>query len=145
MRGKPKQKRPPTGQALHNHLTKTSSAPPAPKGNRRGLKHGLNSEVALAPVRAKHIVSLSERYPDLDELRLALLADRLARIEMACAWLDTQGDVVRDEHGHIYKVVAHVEKWVSKAESVLREIESEHKSSKRFDLAGRMAQLDSGD
>lgn len=106
------------------------------------MKSGATGEVALAPVRAKHVLSLRERFPDLDDLRLSLLADRLARVELATVWLDAQGGVVRDKQGRIYDVADRVEKWASTAERVLREIEREQKTSKRFDLAASMAEID---
>ncbi len=130
------------GAALHSHETKTSPAPPAPKGNQRGRKHGLRSEQALAPKRQEHIKALRADYPDLDDRRLALLADRLARIDLATAWLDAQKGIVRDRNGEVYAVVTYVEKWVSRAEAVLAEVERERHAPKRFDLAKSMSALE---
>ena len=102
-------------------------------GNSRSMTHGTNSERAIAPLREKHVAELRGTYPRLDGRRLALLADRLARIELATSWLDAQGGVVRDEEGEVFAVVKELERWASRAEAVLAEVEEEHRQARRFD------------
>ncbi len=113
-------------------------------GNTRSLVHGARSEQRLAPLREKHVDALRRDFPQLDARRLALLADRLARIEAASRWLDQQQGIVRDEHGEVFGVVAYLERWQSRAETVLREIAEEHKQSRRFAGLSDYLEADSG-
>jgi hypothetical protein len=76
-------------------------------------------------------VELSADYPQLDPRRLALLADRLARIGLARAWLDNQGSIVRDEDGRVFDVVDRLEKWSNRAESILADLEAERQAAHR--------------
>lgn len=59
---------------------------PGPKSNTRAVKHDASSELTLAPVYAKHAGVLKERYHPLDGVRLALLANLFARIELSTTW-----------------------------------------------------------
>jgi hypothetical protein len=61
----------------------------------------------------------------LDSLRLAILADRLARIDVASTWLDQRGTVVRGKRGEVYDIAVHVERWATRVEQVLGELERE--------------------
>lgn len=112
----------------------------AEPGNERALKHGVNSERHISPLRKKHAVSLRRSYPALDERRLSMLADRMARIEAASAWLDDRGGIIRDDEGEVFAVVRELERWISRAEQVLAEIEAESKRSQH--LAGLDAYLE---
>ena len=140
---KPKEPKPNLrGSALRNHLTKTCPAPPAPKGNARAATHGAKSELTLAPAREHHMQRLIQDYPGLDNRRLALLADRLARIDLASAWIDQQQSVVRNKSGDVYPIVRDLEKWAARAEQMLREIEAEGRKTPRRDLALEMSAMD---
>lgn len=132
------------GAALRSHQTKTCPAPPAPKGNTRAAKHGTRGEVLLAPVREEHLKVLRGDYPDIDDRRLVLLADRLARIDLATAWLDGQKGLVRNKQGEVFGVVREVEKWASRAEAILAEAEKERRKPRRADLAVEMSALGEG-
>src|ERR687884_13884 len=55
------------------------------------VSHGATSERKLQPLRAKHRTELLRRFPRLDEQRLSLLADLLARIDLAGEFLDMHG------------------------------------------------------
>jgi hypothetical protein len=55
------------------------------------VSHGATSEGKLAPLRAQHRTTLLQRFPQLDEQRLWLLADLLARIELAGEFVDLHG------------------------------------------------------
>jgi hypothetical protein len=81
--------------------------------------------------RQKHALELTQSYPELDQRRVAILADRLARLESAWAWLDGQGSVVRDGEGEVFPVAGRLEKWAVVAELRLAEAEGEHKRQGR--------------
>ena len=84
--------KPLAGVARQNKLNKMNGLPPvdpAPRGNDRSVTHGAKSENKLAPVREKHRLALKQAYPRLDDRRLALLADRLARIDLVVADIST--------------------------------------------------------
>lgn len=118
----------------------------AEPGNTRAMTHGARSELRLVPVRERHVAELHRQYPKLDGRRLVLLADRLARIEVASAWLDRQDGVVRNKDGEVFAVVGEVERWSSRAEKVLAEVEAEHRRDRRFDhLDGYLDEDDEGD
>jgi hypothetical protein len=117
----------------------------AEAGNTRAMTHGVHSEKRVAPLREKHVVALRESYPRLDDRRLVMLADRLARIEAASAWLDGQEGIVRDADGEVYAVVKELEKWTTRAEQVLAIVEAEHRASDRWGALGRYLDGDGGD
>lgn len=99
-------------------------------GNQASLKHGATSELSLAPVRTEMDVELAADYPNLDNRRRALLADRLARVALARTWLDSRG-VVRDDEGRVFDVVVQLERWSTRAEELLRELEDESRAAAR--------------
>ncbi len=123
---------------LPDHLRGKGAGP----RNSRAVKSGAESELCLAPVREERAKMLRAKFPDADDLRIALAADRLARVELASSWLDRQGTVVRDKHGRVYDVADRLEKWSSRAEKVLAELTAEARGRTRFDLALEMAKLD---
>jgi len=107
--------------------------PPAGEdGSGRALTHGATSEQRLAPLRQAHADALRADYPGLDDRRLALLADRLARVDSARRWLDDQDGLVRNKAGEPYPLVDRLEKWVGAAERRLDELEVERRQAKRF-------------
>jgi transposase-like protein len=109
---------------------KATGVPPAPpEGNTYSLTHGVDSERKLAPLREAHAQALRRDYDFLDDRRLALLADRLARADAARAWLDLQGGVVRDHKGEVFPVVDRLEKWVTQAEKAIGELEAEKRKA----------------
>ena len=75
--------------------------------------------------------ALRRDFPQLDARRLALLLTGLHGSRRLRAGSMTQ-TIVRDEHGEVFGVVAYLERWQSRAETVLREIAEEHKQSRRF-------------
>lgn len=114
----------------------------AEPGNSRAVTHGATSERRLAPVRERQVGELRASYPRLDDRRLVLLADRLARIEVASEWLDRQAGIVRNADGEVYAVVKEVERWSARAEQVIAEVEAEHRKARRFEGLGEY--LDGG-
>ena len=114
----------------------------AKRGNKTAVKSGVSSEVKLGPVREEHARSLKVRYPKLDDIRRAILADRMARIELASAWLDAQNGVIRSADGDVFNVVPHLDKWQGRVEKMLADLEAERRGSKpATDLATQMAAL----
>ncbi|MFA9269965.1 MAG: hypothetical protein ACEQSX_04290 [Baekduiaceae bacterium] len=108
---------------------------PAPQGNTRRLVHGgrTRSEQTLEPLRTEMAVGLRRDYPGLDDRRLAILADRLARMESARRWLDGQDGVVRGKDGEPFPVVALIETWGRQAEKILAELEAERRKGGKYD------------
>jgi transposase-like protein len=96
----------------------------AQPGNTRSLTHGATHEPTLAPRREHHARDLRRRYPDLDDLRLTILADRMARLDVATRWLDERG-VVRDARGNVFPVVDRVETWGNRVERLVAALEQE--------------------
>jgi hypothetical protein len=85
--------------------------------------HGAYGGPRLAELRNTHDVELAASYPALDDRRRRLLADRLARVELAAAWLDDNGLMRRGQRGDVHPVVVHLERWASRAEDVLQAAE----------------------
>jgi hypothetical protein len=144
----PRTGKPLSGVALKNHLAKVNGEPtvnPAPKGNMRNLKHGARTPQLVAPRREQHLAVLRADYPHLDERRLALMADRLARIDLATAWIEKQKSLVYDKQGNVFQVAREVEKWAARAEQVLAEAEKEGRKAHRVDLATEMSELEEGE
>lgn len=84
--------------------------------------------------------ALREDYPDLDPRRMALLADRLARIDLVSAWLEKQSGLMKPNADEVFGVVRDLEKWATRAEQVLKEAEADAAASiKPFDLALEMS------
>ncbi len=94
---KPKRKL--SGAALTAHLTKTTTAPPAPKGNRRGLKSGAyaRNDTALTYFAAsveeitealEAAAPVHDRADDPARLTVARL---LAQTRQVAEWLDKHG------------------------------------------------------
>lgn len=98
----------------------------------------------MAPARERHMKALRADYPSLDNRRLALLADRLARIDLASAWLDKQRGIVHTEDGGVFLIAKEVEKWASRAEVLLERAEAERRAKPRRDLAMEMSAMGEG-
>jgi hypothetical protein len=114
---------------LKTEPTPRSAPPPAPAGNQRAVTHGATSELRLAPLREQHRNALRRDYAFLDDRRLALLADVLARVDSATCYLDAAGGVIGDEQRlDAWPVVDKLDRWASRAWEMLRQIEEERKS-----------------
>ncbi len=102
----------------------------------------MRSERKLAPVREKHARDLRSKYPDLDGVRLALLSNLFARIDLGNAWLDKQGGIVKDRKGEVYAVAREVDRWEQRADRLVSELEAERRAARPAgDLATQMAAL----
>lgn len=109
------------------------SWPPFEKGNALQLTHGTRSERMLAPVREGHARGLAERYQWIDASRRALQAQRLAQIDLASAWLDKQGTVVRDDQGEVFPVAGQLARWLQQAEVWFKDAEAERRERGKHD------------
>ena len=127
-------------EARKRQLANRRNAPPPAKGNRSSLKTGAKSEVALAPIRAKHLSEIVKDYPHLDMRRAWIAADRLAHLELASEFVDQHG-LFRNKRGEIYPIVPLLERWRARAEDILAAAEAESKRSGRLDLASALAGL----
>lgn len=125
-------------------------APPAPAGHERTLKHGVYSD-RLEPLREQNETALASDYPAMDYRRRALLADRLARIELASAWVREHGVVKRTtskvQRGDVFPIVDRLERWASRAEDLLSAAEAEKRERGRapVSLEDVVAELMAGD
>ncbi len=102
-------------------------------GNLHGLVHGTRSERTLKPVRERHAAALQGRYPYADPGRIATQAQRLAMIELGAAWLDEQGEVVRDSEGRVFDIADRVDSWSKGAERWFERAADEQREKGRFD------------
>jgi hypothetical protein len=68
---------------------------PSEPGNQRATKSGVKSEMVVAPIRARHLDTLRERFPDEPEPVLWIAASRAARIEVLSGYLDRVGLIQR--------------------------------------------------
>lgn len=108
-----------------------ANAPPAPLDNQRARKHGVYSERNVAPLRVKHAAELAGLYPWMDDGRRAMQAQRLAMVELGAAWLDEQGDVVRDDEGKVYDIADKLSRWMAQAEAWYARAEEERRDRDR--------------
>jgi hypothetical protein len=81
------------------------------------VKHGATSEGKLAPLRAQHRAALLQRFPQLDEQRLSLLADLLARIDLAGEFIDVHGLMRNTRETH--PVLELLSRWERRAWDML--------------------------
>jgi len=93
--------------------------------NGRAVTHGAYSERRIAPVREEHARGLAERYPQMNPARRALQSQRLAQIDLASAWLDERGTVVRDEMGNVLDVATKLAAWLAAAERWFQDADAE--------------------
>jgi hypothetical protein len=94
--------------------------------------HGCYSIERLAPLTEKHEADLMADYPALDRRRRSILADRLARTELARDWMHEHG-LVRNARGEVFPIVDRLEKWGSRCEDMLAQAEAERREAGRSD------------
>lgn len=98
---------------------------PAGPGNDRATKHGVDSEIRLAPLRVEGERWARGRWPWLDDARVALVADLMARTELARRWIEAQGTVVRNKAGEVYPVVDRLERWSARLDDLIGRLDRE--------------------
>jgi hypothetical protein len=103
---------------------------PARRGNLRAVKDGTYSETLLAPLRAEQDAELRRDYPELDDRRRAILADRLSRLGLGWKWLDEHGGggIVRGVNGDIFPIVDRCEQWGAKCEQIIGQLEADRRA-----------------
>jgi hypothetical protein len=92
------------------------------------IKHGGSSQLLLEPLRERHRCELKADYPHLDGRRLAILADLLASLELACGYLDRRGLVADRRTLEVRPIVAHVDRWRREAWSMLAQLDAEQRA-----------------
>lgn len=113
----------------------------AEPGNSRALTHGTKSERKIAPLRQRHLEKTKRKFPDLDDERAVLLAELLAKVDLAMAYVDRKGIIRSDRTGAVWPVVIQAEKWEARAMALLKEIAAENKQANTFDLATEFTKL----
>ena len=99
------------------------------KPNAHG-SHGCYDIARLAPVRERHEQELLRDYPHLDGRRRAILADRLARFELATAWVQEHG-IVRSRRGDAFPIVDRLERWGARCEDMIGQAEAEDREARQ--------------
>jgi hypothetical protein len=107
------------------------------------VSHSATSERKLQPLRAQHHAALLQRFPQLDEQRRSLLADLLARIDLAGEFIDVHGLMRNTRQPH--PVLELLSRWERRAWEMLSALEAEHRAQREphaemvnpFDLAER--------
>jgi len=105
------------------HSRKILTSEPKQLANLRpagAVTHGTTSERKLAPLRDHHRGELMRRFPQLDEHRLSLLADLLARCELARDFIDVRGLMRNTREPHL--VLELLSRWERRAWEMLGEL-----------------------
>lgn len=90
------------------------------------VKHAALGGKALDETRARHERELAEDYPLLDRRRRAILADRLARVELASKWVAEKGLGPRGKKaGQVFPIADRLESWSRRCEDMLAAAEAE--------------------
>jgi hypothetical protein len=84
------------------------------------VQHGATSERCVAPLRVKHRADLGARYPGIDEHRLRLLSDLLARIDLASEFVDVHGLMRNTREAH--PVLELLTRWERRAWDMLSQL-----------------------
>ena len=113
----------------------------AEPGNLLAIKSGAQSEQLLAPARERLLVGVQEQYPELSDAEQRMLADRLARIELASAFIDQNGLFRNRKRGEPWPIVDRLEKWTNRAENLLRLARIERRQHSPIDVAVALAEL----
>jgi hypothetical protein len=119
-----RQEKPPNA-AIHRPGSPRQAA--RESGPAGALKHGATSERKLAPLRAQHRAALLRRVPQLDAQRRSLLADLLARIELAGEFIDVHGLMRNTRQPH--PVLELLSRW-RRAWEMLSALEAEHRAQR---------------
>jgi hypothetical protein len=85
------------------------------------IRHGVTSERELEPLRVKHRAELRERFGRIDEHRLTLLSNLLARLDLAHEYVDVHGLMRNTRQAH--PVLALLERWEQHSWRMLSELQ----------------------
>jgi hypothetical protein len=115
-----------TGRQLEhpNLLAGPAADPETRERQTRGLKrgnvsHGAYGGPRLAQLREQHAAALAGDFPHFDPRRRALLADRLARIDLVAAWADENGIAKASKAGDVQPIVDKADRWAAAADVLL--------------------------
>lgn len=95
----------------------------ASPGNTHAATHGARGELTVAPKRAEALEAFKERYPKVNEMRLALAADLAARVELACEYIDKRGLFKDRRSGELRPVVVQMDRWAARLDALLAELD----------------------
>ena len=93
--------------------------------------HGAYSPALLGPLAEQHEAELAADYPRMDRRRRALLADRLARVELASAWTRQHGITPQTKgkgFGETHPIVDRLERWSARCEDMLGQAEAQREA-----------------
>ena len=114
--------------------------------------HGATSGKQLEALAEQHEAELAVDYPLMDRRRRALLADRLARVELASTWTREHGiapSAGGKRKGETWPIVDRLERWASRAEDMLAAAEQQQREASQAGggdtLTSIAAELTAGD
>jgi len=99
------------------------------------LQHGAQSKVLLAPLKAEAARWARDRWPWLDDTRLALIATLAARIRRVEMWCD-ENDIIAARNRHTIRcqpVVAECDRWEARLEVLIRQLDVEGLARRQAD------------
>lgn len=109
-------------------LTQTVAGSPS-----AAMTHGATSPTRLAPLRLEGERFARQRWPWLDDARVALVSDLMARTELARRWLEDRGTVVSNRHGRVFPVAVQLDAWSRRLDEMLVRLDAEHRERGRVD------------
>ncbi len=88
--------------------------------------HGAYGGPELARLRREHSDALVRDFPSFDTRRRALLADRLARCQLAMSWADTHGITPKGttKLGAVHPIIVALDRWSSQADALIAQAEA---------------------
>jgi hypothetical protein len=104
------------------------------------VSHGAMSEGKLKPLRAEHRAALLRRFPQLDEHRLWLLSDLLARIDLVSEFVDVHG-LMRNTC-QTYPVLELLTRWERRAWDMLSQLAAKDPGPRERDRDTSMLQIE---
>lgn len=81
--------------------------------------HGAYSAAALEPARERHQTNLVKTFPHALPTEIAILAERLAQLELLGSFLDERGVIAHRRRGTVVPAAAFAEKLAAAAERQL--------------------------
>jgi hypothetical protein len=101
--------------------------PAPPVNNGRALTHGAHSEQRRSPLREGFAKDVRRRWPELNDLRVAMAADLMARIELARRWADRYGIVKGGRKGDVPDAVVKLDMWTARLHQLEAQVEAERR------------------
>jgi hypothetical protein len=104
------------------------------------VSHGATSEGKLKPLRAEHRAALLQRFSQLDEHRLGLLSDLLARIDLGSEFVDVHGLMRNTRQPH--PVLELLTRWERRAWDMLSQLAAKGPGARECDRETSMLQIE---